>query len=202
MHVAYTIALFLHIVGAIGIFVGMGLELAVVARLRGATAVAQVREALWYGKLIGRLMQIAPPLTLLAGLYMTVTAWGFAQAWLDIALALFLALTVLGAKVNGGHFKGLAGEAFTAPDGPVPQSLRARILDPVVNTNLQTMVALTVGIVFLMTVKPALVWALATVAIALVLGILSAQPVRRTARELREQPAPEAGERELAAAGR
>lgn len=201
MNVAYQFALFIHIVGALGIFIGAGLELAVATRLRGAANVGQVREALWYGKFAARVMQVAPPVTLLAGLYMTITVWGFGQAWLDVALAAFLVLAVMGPAVNGRHFKALAGQAFSAPEGPLPPSLRTHIFDPAVNTILQTMAALSLGIVFLMTLKPSLVWSLVTVVVALALGLLSAAPVRRAARELRAQPAAATAGHTLASTG-
>jgi hypothetical protein len=193
MQIAYPIALFVHILGAIGIFVGMSLELALMLRLRRTETVGQMREALWFGQVVARIMSIAPLVTFLAGLFMTVTTWGLASAWLDVALPLFFVLAALGSTVTSGHFKALAGAAFTAPDGPVPQHLRAHILDPLFNTVLQTMAALTVGIVFLMSVKPNLVASLAVVAVACTAGYFSAEPIRRASRAFATaQPAPTA----------
>ncbi|HEX5439050.1 MAG TPA: hypothetical protein VFW98_17995 [Gemmatimonadaceae bacterium] len=40
----YSVSLFLHIVGALGLFAGIGLELAVLAGFRRASTSAQLRE--------------------------------------------------------------------------------------------------------------------------------------------------------------
>jgi hypothetical protein len=179
---AYHIALFLHITGVAGLFAGLGLELATLLRLRRAETVAQVREALWFGPLVGRLMPRAALLTLAAGLYMAVTAWGFEQAWLDVALGVFLMLALGAPALNGRHMRAIAASAFQAPDGAIPLALRARVVSPALTTSVLTSTTLTLGIVFLMTVKPSLTVALSAIGVALLLGLGSALPARRAAR--------------------
>jgi hypothetical protein len=72
--------------------------------------------------------------------------------------------------------------AKEAPNGPLPEPLYARIHDPVLSAGLNGTAATVLGIVFLMTTKPALVDSIAVIAVALVLGIASALPLRRRPR--------------------
>ncbi len=96
---AYSIALFLHIVGALALFAALGLEGVALLRLRRAATAEQVREwASVYG-LLRRLGPASLGLLLLAGLYMTATTWR-AQAWITTAFVSMLLLPLLGAP-NG-----------------------------------------------------------------------------------------------------
>lgn len=179
MQIAYAIALFLHVIGAMSLFIGIGLELAVLVRLRRATTMGQVRDATWYGNIASRWMSIASVLILLAGLYMVITAWGLSSAWLDVSIPLFFVLAGLGGGVNARHAESLAKAASDAPEGSIPDDIRARIFDPVYNTGVMVLSTSAVGIVFLMTVKPNLIISLITAAVALVLGLLAAQRIRQ-----------------------
>ena len=72
--------------------------------------------------------------------------------------------------------------AREAPAGPLPQSLEQRTHDPVLLTALLTIATLLLGIVFLMTTKPALTGSLIVIAIALALGLASGALASRTMR--------------------
>jgi hypothetical protein len=181
VRVDYAIALFLHVLGAIALFIGLALELAISARMRAATTVGQVREALWYGGIIQRIMSLAPLVIFLAGLYLMVTVWGASYAWLDVSLVIFVVLTVLGATVNARHFLVLGQAASSAPDGAVPEALRARIVDPAASAVLLVMTALGISIVFMMTTKPSLIPSLIAVGVALVIGLAVGQLLGRPA---------------------
>jgi len=61
--------------------------------------------------------------------------------------------------------------ARKAPDGPLPEELERSIRDPVLLTAPQTLTALLLGVVFVMTTKPSLVGSLIVMAVALVLGL-------------------------------
>ncbi len=176
----YTLALFIHILGALGLFFLVGVELLLLARLRQARATAQVRELLATGRAIERLH---PPVTLAilgAGLYLTAAAWGWRVAWIDCALALTLALALLGALLGARRAAALCRAVDTQGDGPVGAALAAAIRDPAFATVSQTMGALALGIVFLMTAKPDWGGSLATVGAALALGVASAVPLWRS----------------------
>ena len=179
MQIAYAIALFLHVMGAITLFIGIGLELAVLVRLRRATTMEQVRDAVWYGDVSSRWMSIASVLIFFAGLYMVITTWGLSSAWLDVSIPLFFVAAGLGGGVNARHGASLAKAAAAVPGGSVPADIRAQIFDPVYNASVMIMSTTAVGIVFLMTAKPNLIVSLITAAVVLILGFLAAQRIRQ-----------------------
>lgn len=183
MRIDYAIALFLHVMGAITLFIGVALELAIAARMRSATTLGQVREALWYGGIINRSLTIAPAVILLAGLYLMVTAWGASFAWLNVSLVVFIVLAVIGATVNAQHFASLGQAAFSATGDAIPDTVRAKINDARAHGFVVTMTALATAIVFMMTTKPNLVGALIAVAVAFVAGLFISQATAPTAQK-------------------
>src|SRR5262245_60612662 len=90
----YSIALFLHIVGALGFFVALGLEWTSLGHLRRATTVEQVREWMRVPDEMGRVGMIAMITLLAAGLYMMATAWGGAP-WILVTLGALVVMMVL-----------------------------------------------------------------------------------------------------------
>ncbi|TME65836.1 MAG: hypothetical protein E6I54_02985, partial [Chloroflexi bacterium] len=72
----YSIALFFHIAGALGVFAALALDWVGIAKLRGARTVEQVRE--WAGVygVIRALGAASVAALLIFGLYMTAVTWG------------------------------------------------------------------------------------------------------------------------------
>jgi hypothetical protein len=108
-----------------------------------------------------------------------ITAWGLSSAWLDVSAVLFFILAGLGGGVNARHGESLAKAASAAPDGSIPDDIRARIFDPVYTAGVMIVGTSAVGIVFLMTTQPNLIISLITAALALLLGLLAAQRIRQ-----------------------
>jgi hypothetical protein len=190
----YTVVLFLHVSGAIGYFIAMGTWLIGLAALRRAQRVEQVRLL---SDLIGRLgplFGISVLLILASGLYMAITAWGLLTGWIAVALISLVLMAPFGTALIEPRRRAIARLASATADGPLPQPLVLRTHDPVLLTALQTIIALLLGIVFLMTNKPPLVGALLVMALALALGLASGVVVSRTARTP-EQSATVAAER-------
>ena len=175
----YTIALFFHVSGAIGYFIGIGTWLFGLASLRRAQRVEQVRALT---NLVGRstpLIGISVLLILTTGLYMTLNAWSLQNGWTLVALISLILIAPLATALIEPRRRAIDRLAREAPDGPLPQSLEQRAHDPILGTALQTVAALLLGIVFLMTTKPALTGSLIVMAVALVLGLSSGLLVSR-----------------------
>jgi hypothetical protein len=175
----YSLALFLHIVGALGMFVALGLEWTSLNFLRRAATGEQAREWL---RVFGSTRWLGPAalvLVLLPGFYMMATTWG-GVAWLLVALGTVVLIAVLGASLTGTRF-GPIGRAAATASGPLAPDLRQRLNDPLLLLSAQTRGSLLLGIVFLMTVKPGLAGSLITIAIALILGVAATLPAWRTA---------------------
>ena len=178
--ILYPIVLFLHIVGALGLFVTFGLEWASMAYMRRASTVDQARE--WLG-VRGWVMRLGPAslaLLLLSGLFMVATSWGW-TGWIVVALAALVLIAVLGATLTGSRV-GVISQGIAAESGTLSPALRQRLSDPAMWISLQTRTAIALGIVFLMTVKPDWVGSIITIGVAIILGLASSLPMRRRVR--------------------
>jgi hypothetical protein len=183
----YTIELFLHVTGAISLFVAYGTLLFATAALRRATRVEQVRAIvgpLVAGRRIGRenvsvvgAVGIGGAVLLIGtGLDMALSVWSLRLGWIEGAIAGVALVAPLGPFVIGPRLEAIASAADQLPDGPLPEALDARIHDPLLVTALQVGAATLLGIVFLMTNKPELGDSVIALAAALAIGLGSALP--------------------------
>jgi uncharacterized membrane protein len=175
----YTIVKFLHVSGAIGYFVAIGTWLFGLAALRRAQRVEQVRVLSNLVGRLGPLFGISVLIILVTGLYMAFSAWGLQTGWIAVALTSLVLIAPIGTALIEPRRRAIDRLAQEAPDGPLPLPLDQRTHDPVLLTTLQTVAALLLGIVFLMTTKPSLMGALIVMALALVLGLASGVLVSR-----------------------
>ena len=186
---AYPIVLFLHLVGTLGLFSAFALEWAGIHGLRRATKLAQAREWLRFS---GSIRQVGFPsmLTVLAtGITMSVSRWGW-QGWIAVALLAMVAIAVLGAAVSGRRVRAIA-RSLAEGDGPVSPELRDKLRDPVLLVSGWVRTALGLGIVYIMTAKPGVFGAIASIVVALLLGLLMGFAPWRRERRL-ELVAPDA----------
>lgn len=180
----YSIAVFLHIVGALGLFAALGLEWAGIHNLRRVVTAGQARE---WAKLLGALRFVGGPaaLTLLiTGIYLSATHWG-QQGWIGLGLAGLVLIAALGGALTGRRIGAIA-RALPPDDGPIPAALGDRLHDPVLPLSAWIRTALALGIVFIMSTKPSGAAALAVMGVALGLGLVVGLSVRRGGR----RPAP------------
>src|SRR4051812_30730307 len=92
----YSIALFLHIVGALGMFAALALEGTSLFYLRRSVTVEQAHSWMNVLGLVQRLGPVSLVLILLPGFYMMATVWG-GVPWIAVALAAIVLIAVLGA---------------------------------------------------------------------------------------------------------
>jgi len=173
--VTYAIVVFLHIVGAMGLFAGIGLEQASLAAFRRVNTIGQARD--WIGLLAGlrRLDGPSGLLILATGLYMMATRWG-SQAWMGLAILAMIVIAFLSIAVTGRRARAIVKSLPTA-DGPISAALRERLADPALRASAAVRTALALGVVFNMSVKPTTLGALIVMGVALALGAASASPV-------------------------
>ena len=156
--ILYPIALFLHVVGALLLFVTLTVEGVALRQLRRA----MTADAAQGGAAMLRVNRIVGPLSalgvLIPGLYMTATSWGWV-AWILVALISWLLIAVLGA-VNGIRIVGLERT----------QLLLTEIRKPIFFISWLTRVGMAIGVIFLMTVKPGAVGAVLAILIATAAG--------------------------------
>jgi len=177
----YNIALFIHILGVLGMFIAIGLELTGMFRMRAARTVEQVLEWSRISEPLQKVFPIVSLLILLPGLYMLMTTWGWTVAWINASLIGLVAMSVLGAGINGRKGKAIHDAAEVSAHGPISSELRNRINDTTFWTSVLTLTTASLGIIFLMTVKPDLIGTLVTAVISTVVGIMLGQVLRRPA---------------------
>ena len=172
----YSIALFFHIAGALGVFAALALDWVGIAKLRGARTVEQVRE--WAGVygVIRALGAASVAALLIFGLYMTAVTWG-PTGWIGIGFLSLLFIAVFGA-VSGIRLSRVLAAAGSG-QGSLREDLRGALQSPLFVASVRARTAVALGVVFLMTVKPDAVGSLLVTVIALVLGIASAVPALR-----------------------
>jgi hypothetical protein len=183
----YDVALFLHILGGFGLVAAITVE---AIGLRGLRRATRSDEALmWFGISRGIVMRLAPAslgLILLTGLYMMATTWG-PRGWILVALASLLVLAIVGALGTGLRMARI-GPAVGGAEGPLSDGQRSRLRDPVLLVSLRVRLAIVVGVVFLMSVKPSAVGSMAVIVLAAAAGLLAGQiPARRSGNEFRTQ---------------
>ena len=160
---------FLHVVGALGLTAAFGVEAAGLAGLRRATG---AEEALLWLQSRRWVLLIGPAsigLVLATGIYLTVAEWG-ADAWILVSLVSLVALASIGGVLTGVPMARLT-PAVERAAGPLSQELRRGLRSPLLTVSIMTRIAITVGIVFLMVRKPALLASLLTIVLAAAVGV-------------------------------
>lgn len=169
----YTLLLFTHILGVLGLFIGMSLQWVSALQLRRARTLSQARERVALARGAGRFSPIAGVLVLGAGIAMMVMRWELTTPWIMVSLLAIVLMMVASMGVAARRIKAirraLAQESGSADD-PLPLKLTRLTHNPALWVATQLAAALALGIVFMMTVKPDIAGSLLTLAVALALG--------------------------------
>jgi len=174
---AYSIALFLHIVGALGFFVALGLEWTGLWQIRGATAPQQVRGWMMILKSVRKVGFIFMLTTVITGIYLMVTVWG-GEPWIIATVGSLVLVIALAQVVTAPRMMAI-GRALATEKVPPSQTFYSLANHPFLWISIQTRVAIALGIIFLKIAKPDLGGSLITIGVAIVLGLASALPVLR-----------------------
>jgi hypothetical protein len=89
-----------------------------------------------------------------AGLSMALTTWNVRIGWIAVAIVSFILIAPIGPLIVERRLHAIDAMARATEDGPVTDALARRISDPVIGAALAVLIALLLGIVFLMTTKP------------------------------------------------
>jgi hypothetical protein len=168
---AYSIALFLHLVGVLALFAGIALEQTALRRLRSAVALAQVREWMTLLRGLRRIDAPAGLTVLLSGGYLVGHGAGY-HAWVGAGIVGMVVMAALGVGLGRPRLMAIAS-ALPATDGLVASPLRARRQVPMLRASAAMRAALGLGIVFDMAVKPAAAGAWIALVVALSIGAAS-----------------------------
>lgn len=170
----YSVALFTHFLGLVGLFVGYGLEWAASSLLRRSTTADQARSWL-------RIYKISQPISgpgllilILSGGYMASITGSMKQGWISASLLAIVVTLGVGFVFILPRLRTLRA-ALPEANVTFPDTLLARVQDPMLVTLVRTRFVLALGIVLLMTAKPvALSASLFILLGAIVVGLLCA----------------------------
>jgi hypothetical protein len=173
---AYSIGLFLHFVGMVGLFVGYGLEWTASSFLRRAASSEQARNALSIYRLS---MPISGPgllLLIVSGGYLASVTGGMRHGWISGALLGIVFALGIGFVFILPRVRGLRA-ALPQGSEALSEAGFSRVKDPMITTLIRVRFMVGVGIVAVMTAKPELLsTALFVLLGAIVVGLFFAAP--------------------------
>jgi hypothetical protein len=176
----FSIALFLHIVGALGVSVALGLEWIGLSRSRWATVPEEIRTLLGLVISTTRLGFISMMMTVITGVYMVLTVVGWVP-WILVVIGVLMLAMVVARALTAPRMAAI-GRVLSTEQGSVSQISHNLVKDPILWISIQTRAAIVLGIIFLKIATPGLGGSLLTIGVAIVLGIASALPRFRMAR--------------------
>ena len=177
MNIYSITALFLHIVGALGVSVALGLEWTGLRQIRSAMLPEQVRAWMSIFPSLRKVGFISMLTTVITGIYMIVTYWG-GKPWIIVTMGSLILVIVLAQVLTAPRMAAI-GRALATEKGPVSKTFHKLVIDPILWISIQTRVVVVLGIIFLKIAKPDLAGSLLTIGVAIVLGFASARPMRR-----------------------
>jgi hypothetical protein len=177
---SFSIALFLHIVGALGVSVALGLEWTALQQIRNARLPEQVRPWMGVLKSTNKLGFPSMLATVITGFYMVLNGIGWVP-WILVVLGALVLIIVLSAVLTKPRML-VIGQALAEEKGQVSQTFHNLVNDPILWISIQTRMAIVLGIIYLKIATPGLGGSLLTIGVAIVLGVASALPKFRAVR--------------------
>jgi uncharacterized membrane protein YjjP (DUF1212 family) len=169
----YPLLVFLHVLGAVSMFAAWGVEAVLLQRLRRTVTIDEARTSAHHLRKYGRMAPVAMLAVLATGMAM-MTQWG-PQPWMSAAFGALIVIGVIGG-VTGRRMRPRIAAALAGEQGGAPTGIAATAGSLAVS--LQLRVAIGVGIIGLMTMKPGAQGSLLILGVATVTGLLVA--VRET----------------------
>jgi len=174
---AYSIVLFVHIVGVLGLFVALGLEWTGLRQIRSAIVPEQVRSWMGILKSTRGFGFASMGTTVITGIYMTLTDIGLVP-WLYVSIGALVLVMLLSLVLTAPRMAAI-GKDLAIEKGTLSKTFHNLANQPLLWISIQTRIALALGIVFLKIIKPEFVGSLLTISVAIALGIGSALPMPR-----------------------
>ena len=167
--VFYQIVLMLHILGALGLFMGIGFEWLCLRKINAATSRNQMKEWINILASLKIIFSLSGITILLSGTYMSVITWG-GPAWIVVAFVGFIISAINGSVVTGKKVEALQ-KLINSDDEIIPNIFEEK-KNQKLFSHFQLHSAISLCIIFLMTFKPVLVVSLAVFILAIILGFL------------------------------
>jgi hypothetical protein len=174
----YTVVLYSHLLGAVALFMGYGMEWAASALFSKAASTEQVRAWL-------RVFRVSPPLSgaglgvlLLSGGYLASLSGAMKQGWIPATLLAVGAALLLGFVLILPRM-GRIRTTLPSLDQPLAPDLKKRLADPLLLTAIRVRVLVAAGILYLMVAKLPFGPSLVALGLSLAAGVLLSIPAWR-----------------------
>ncbi|HYG67546.1 MAG TPA: hypothetical protein VD838_07800 [Anaeromyxobacteraceae bacterium] len=168
----YTVLVFLHVLGGVGVFVAMAVESIAFGRLRDARTVVDAHAALRSLGVNARLGPASMLTTVGTGIWMGAVGWSH-QAWMPTALGTVVVMGLLGGTVTARRLKRVRAALAAESGDALSDEIQLLLASPVLDASLLVRIALGVGILALMTAKPALAGSLVMIGAAAAAGVVA-----------------------------
>lgn len=171
----YTLLLFVHVLGGVGVYVALGIEAVALERLRRAETAADARVWLQLLALPGRLGPAAMLPALASGMWMAAVTWGH-RPWIFGAFLALVAMAVAGGGVTGRVTRRLRAALPGESGAELSSAFRAARSSAALVGSLRVRIALSLGILALMTGKPEAGGSAVILAVAALGGLVASIP--------------------------
>lgn len=172
----YTVALYLHILGAVGMFAGLGMEGIIYKNLKTASTLQQVFAWGIYMKSLRTVFLSSTLFLLVSGVFLVMEAWGW-NAWVITGLILLIGLSAYGSTT--GKKIGMTIGSLKGKEGLLSDDVKNRIGSPSMMKSYKVKITLALGIIFIMTTKPDWMGSIISIVSAFVFGLLLDLPARQ-----------------------
>ena len=162
---AYTILLYLHLLGAITLFSTLSVQWIGSQMIRGATRVETCQFAIRITRRLPILYSIGTTSLLLAGAGMVSTRWAWNAPWVIAALVTVVTLALIGTFGNARRQAAALDPVRSAPPGPIPPTVRDGLHDPLLWRSENILFGIMAGALWLMAARPAS-WIICVAALA------------------------------------
>lgn len=171
----YLIANLIHILGALGFFIALAIETVSLFYARRAESAEQTLERLRLPKHMQRLGPLSMLLIVASGIYMTVTVWG-GVAWIIVALVSLALMVVIALTLGVPRMAAIEKALAERQD---ISTLKILLNDWALWLSIELRLSLAFGIIFLMALKPSLVWSLIIIGVSLMVGVWLSLSMRK-----------------------
>ncbi len=167
----YNVVLFFHVVGAVIIFMAIAILALSMLSMISSKDTESIKRWSGIAVKIDALFPLSTLLILVPAIYLVFADWGWTTAWINVSLVVLVGNSILGPMINLRRLKKVLTATEAETDNVASGELMNKVRDRILWSSVSSMSMLTVGIVFLMTVKPALLGSLMTMAIAIAVGV-------------------------------
>jgi hypothetical protein len=173
-----SLTLFVHVVGMVTLFVGLGLEWASLNGLQRSITREHALTWLRLGVMVPRVSGIAVAAIVVSGFYLGARVGVLGNDWMRASYGALLLMAIVGGPVSRSPMRALKRVADVQADGT--GALRAAAANPILRLSLRVRIAFGLAIVFLMIAKPAADESLLVLALASMVTIATSLTRRTT----------------------